>query len=438
MSRGRASSSLRPTPFEARLAARVKASAKPWAQRLLWLLIAAVGWLTRTSRAAGAELRPGNPAIRRILVIRVDLIGDAVLSLPAVRALQRTYPDAEIDFLALQSSAGILAGERGIATVLTFDPYLWRHRLGSFNPRTWIEARAFLRSLRARRYDLAVSVSGDIASVLARLSGAHRRVGYAREAYPFMLTDAVPGGRYHTRKHEVQYVLGLAQAAGAEVLPGDERLALRVLGGSARRMDDVLTAARMRLNRGGPVVTIHPGARNGQAKRWPTEHIAALAGRLVRELDALVLLTGAPSEAPLADDVVRGCAEEVVNLCGATSLPELTALLAASDLLVSGDSGPLHIACAVGTPVVALHGPTDPAISGPAARDAVVLRLGLWCSPCYDASATAECRFGNPVCMKRLSPDLVFAAARAQLRRSAARRADAREPAATVGRESTA
>src|SRR5260370_30345487 len=84
-------------PFEARLAAHVKASAKPWAQRLLWLLIAAVGWLTRTSRAAGAELRPGNPAIRRILVIRVDLIGDAVLSLPAVRALQRTYPDAEID-----------------------------------------------------------------------------------------------------------------------------------------------------------------------------------------------------------------------------------------------------------------------------------------------------------------------------------------------------
>jgi lipopolysaccharide heptosyltransferase II len=177
----------------------------------------------------------------------------------------------------------------------------------------------------------------------------------------------------------------------------------------------MVAQARNSSGRRGPVVTIHAGARNGQAKRWPTSHIAALASRLARELDALVLLTGAPGEASLAEAVELQGRGDVVNLCGKTGLPELAALLAASDLVISGDSGPMHIACAVGTPVVALHGPTDPAISGPTDPSAIVLRVPLWCSPCYDASATAECRFGNPVCMKSLAPDVVYLAARRQL-----------------------
>ncbi|MGZ6391773.1 MAG: glycosyltransferase family 9 protein, partial [Ktedonobacterales bacterium] len=140
--------------------------------------------------------------------------------------------------------------------------------------------------------------------------------------------------------------------------------------------------------------------------------------RLVNELDALVLLTGAPNEAPLAQVAMRASTSgKLVNLTGKTTIPELIALIAASDVVVSGDSGPMHIACAVGTPVVALHGPTDPGLSGPTAPDAIVLRRALWCSPCYDASATAECRFGNPVCMKGLAPGLVFAAVRRQLHR---------------------
>jgi ADP-heptose:LPS heptosyltransferase len=108
-------------------------------------------------------------------------------------------------------------------------------------------------------------------------------------------------------------------------------------------------------------------------------------------------------------------AAPLLNFCGKSSLPELKALLAQSDLVISGDSGPMHIACAVGAPVIALHGPTDPVISGPTAPDALVLRRAIWCSPCYDASATAECRFGNPVCMKDLAPAAVFAAARRRL-----------------------
>jgi ADP-heptose:LPS heptosyltransferase len=95
-------------------------------------------------------------------------------------------------------------------------------------------------------------------------------------------------------------------------------------------------------------------------------------------------------------------------------------VLDACDLLVTGDSGPMHIACAVRTPVVALHGPTDPGLSGPTDPNALILWRRLWCAPCYDASATAECRFGNPICMKSLGPDLVFLAALRQLKRCSA------------------
>jgi lipopolysaccharide heptosyltransferase II len=404
-------------PIDARLGSQAKRVAKRKAQRGLCLLLGAVGWVSR-DRVHHQALQLGDPAVRRILVVRVDLIGDVVLSLPAVRALRRAYPDAEIDMLVLHSTAPILDGERDVvARVITFDPHVWRRPSAVLKPGAWRDAVKLLRTLRSARYDLAVSISGDIGSILTRLSGARRSVGYAAEAYAHFLTDPLPGGRYRTHQHEVRYVLALAERAGCIVTPADEELLLHVTPDAHTSACELLCSARAAMGARGPVVAMHLGARNGQAKRWPPEHFAALADQLVDELDALVVLTGAPNEAPLAEAVVRRAQRPVVDLVGSTSIPELVALLAESEVLVTGDSGPMHIACAVSTPVVALHGPTDPALSGPTARDALVLRHRLWCAPCYDASATAECRFGNPVCMKDLRPALVLDAVRRQLRR---------------------
>ncbi len=421
-------------PFEARLATRAKQLTKRRAQGVLWLLIASIGFLTRTSRRDAAtlpELRAGNAQIRRILLVRLDLIGDVVLSLPAARALRRAYPDATIDMLVQPSAAPVLAAEHdAIANVLTCNPYRWLNPLALLRPSTWREAAQVIRTLRAGRYDLAISISGDMNSIFTRLSGAPRRVGYAGEAYPFLLTDPIPGARYRHHQHEVRYVLALAEAAGATIQPADAQLLLHTKPDAARRAAELLQRARATTHAHGPTLAIHVGARNGQAKRWPPAHIAALSDRLIEELDALVLLTGAPSEAPLARTALQASTSgKILNLTGKTTIPELIALIAASDVVVSGDSGPMHIACAVATPVVALHGPTDPGLSGPTAPDALVLRRALWCSPCYDASATAECRFGNPVCMKELSPGLVFAAVRRQLRRRATQQSATQEGA---------
>jgi len=405
-------------PLEGRLANRFKVPTKHGAQWMLKLVLGIVGFATRARRSF-PSLAAGDSSVRRILVVRVDLLGDVVLSLPAVRALRRAYPQACIDMLVLAGNKALLENDPDISAVYTFDPSVWRRPQTALALRSWRTAWTLIRTLRAQNYDLAISISGDIGSILTRLSGSRRRVGYRGEAYPFFLTDPLPGRRYTKRRHEVQYVLELARAAGGIVQPGDEQLLLYVDAEAARRMKETIEQSRKRLERHGPVVAIHAGARNGSAKRWPVEHVAALGDMLITRLNALVVFTGAPGEKDIVTKVEQRMRERAVNLVGSTTILELVALLAAVDVVITGDSGPMHIATALRTPVVALHGPTDPGISGPVAPGAIVLRQRLWCSPCYDASATAECRFADPICMKSLLPHVVFRAVERQLAQGA-------------------
>lgn len=401
--------------FDARLAAVWKARAKLAVQKVIFTALSVIGPLSDLHIRPRKPLRPGDPAVRRILIVRADLIGDLVLSLPAVEALHKAYPHAELDVLALPSSAGVLAGERTITRVLTYDQNVWRRPASLVNPRNWAKVRSLITMLRSARYDLCVSISGDWSSVLARVSGARRRVGYAGEAYPGFMTDPVPGGRYAVRKHEIEYVRAIARAAGGIV--ADDSVPVLHVDPDADAQIGCKLASTGFTDPRKPLVALHPGAHNGMAKRWPAAYWAALADRLHRELGAQVMLIGSSGEMALASTIMRKTHRSVCDLSGQTTLPELVALLARCDLLVSGDSGPLHIASAVGTLVVGLYGPTDPIISGPLGRDAIVVRQDIWCSPCYNASATADCRFNNPVCMKALVPDMVFAAARKQLAR---------------------
>ena len=137
---------------------------------------------------------------------------------------------------------------------------------------------------------------------------------------------------------------------------------------------------------------------------------------LMREQDAQVVLTGASGDLPLIESVTRRMQEHAINLAGKTSLPQLVALLQRADLVISGDSGPMHIAAAVGTPLIAIHGPTDPPLSGPVSPTATILRSAIWCSPCYNARDTADCRFFTTQCMKNILPAQVFEVVQDKLR----------------------
>lgn len=392
---------------------------KPTLQRFIYAGLGAVGLMSRLGRLGRAmpPLTPATFAPKRILVIRTDLMGDVILSLPAVHALRRAYPAAQIDMLVLPPNVGVLKHDPAIARIITYDPNIWRRPNAFLTPASYRAFLGLIRDLRAARYDLCLSLAGDWASVFAFLSGARRRVGYRGEAYPFFMTDPVPGRRYRIRQHEVDYICGLARAAGA-VIEGEQRVPRLTVSDQARAEVQALLEANG-VRKGDLLIAAHAGAANGVAKRWPIPYWAALADRLMTELGAKVILTGAASDAEITGAVAARVRQTPLDFAGKTTIPQLAALLERCDLVISGDSGPLHMAGAVGTPVLAIHGPTDPALSGPVGEDATVLRLGIWCSPCYDASYWAVCRFFNPVCMKAVTPDQVLAAARARLGQSA-------------------
>jgi lipopolysaccharide heptosyltransferase II len=392
---------------------------KPALQRVIYLSLGMVGLLSRLGRLGHVEplLTAATFAPNRILVIRTDLMGDVVLSLPAVHALHRAYPAAQIDMLVLPANVGVIKHDSAIAHIVTYDPNIWRRPNAFLTPTSYRAFLGLIRGLRAARYDLCLSLAGDWASVFAFLSGARRRVGYRGEAYPFFMTDPLPGRRYHIQQHEVDYIAGLARAAGG-MIEGDQREPVLAISDQARTEVKALLQAND-VGEGDLLIAAHVGATNGLAKRWPISHWAALADLLMSELGAKVVLTGAASDADITGAVVARMRQTPLDFTGKTTIPQLAALLARCDLVISGDSGPLHLAGAVGRPVIALHGPTDPGLSGPVSKEATVLRLGIWCSPCYDASYWAVCRFFNPVCMKAITPDQVFAAARARLGQAA-------------------
>ncbi|MBV8695499.1 MAG: lipopolysaccharide heptosyltransferase II [Ktedonobacteraceae bacterium] len=377
----------------------------------IYCLMSVVGfflWLSKQGKKQPA-LTPATFSPQRILVIRLDLIGDLVMSLTLVRLLKRTYPHAEIDLLALPSSTPIAAADPDLAHIITYNPNIWRRPKALVQAKHWREAVALQRRLHIRRYDLAVSVFGAWASVLAVLSGAPRRLGFGRESYPGFMTDNVAGQHWAAgdHKHEVDYCLALAQAAGATIRVEDRIPHLTVAPQARQEIEQLLRQEEIQPD--ALLIACHVSSNNGQSKRWPIPYWATLMDRLIREQHATVVLTGAVDDIPLIERITQHMHERPINLAGKTSLPQLAALLQRASLLITGDSGPMHIAAAVGTPLIAIHGPTDPALSGPVSPHATVLRSDIWCSPCYQAKGPADCRFYTTQCMKDITPAQVFA-----------------------------
>ena len=385
----------------------------------IYLGMSIVGGFLLVGRS-GKKYPPLTPATfhpKRILVIRLDLIGDLVLSLTVVRALKRTYPEAEIDLLALPASAKVAKYDPNLSEIIPYDPNIWRRPKALLQPEKWRETISVLRRLRAQHYDLAISVYARWAALLAMLSGARRRVGYGPEGFPGFMTDSVPGGvpgRWRhwaplDNKHEVDYCLELARVAGATLTPGDRIPRLYVDKRTHLEVEELLRQEGVQSTLPGkPLIICHINSNNGQSKRWPIPYWARLIDRLVRQEGAHVVLTGATIDLPQIEAVTKRMRERAINLAGRTSLTQLAALLQRADLLISGDSGPLHMGVACGTPIIGIYGPTNPLLGGPVSSDATVLRSGIWCSPCYDAKQPADCPFYTTQCMKNITPTQVF------------------------------
>lgn len=381
-----------------------RALARHGLRRLAYILLPLVGLASRWSRPD-----PKLDRVDRILVARLDLLGDVLFTRPLVTALRYQYPRAHITMLTLPYAAPLARLYDEVDEVVSVDTNRIRTVRGVLNPATWLQYRNTLRFLRSRRFDLGISVCGSTASLCVFLARARQTIGYEQEAYPGLLTNTLPGGRYQERMHEVDYVRRLT---GAGFTPDDEEHLSVTVPASAR---DAITLLLLEagIRESDTVVLVHAGAVNGSAKRWPPGSWARFIDQLEVRTRARVVLAGAESDLPIADEVRRRCSVPVASLVGRTSIEELIALIKRADLVATGDSGPLHLAVALKRPLLAVYGPTDPQIHGPYHPEAPVRlhRKELPCSPCYSMAATAECPLGDPICMRLVTVDQMVASA---------------------------
>jgi lipopolysaccharide heptosyltransferase I len=293
-----------------------------------------------------------------VLVVRLGSMGDILHALPAVASLRGAFPDAQIDWVVEERWRELLEGNPDLTRVIAVDTQRWRRELGQ--SQTWSEVSGAVGGLRRQHYDLAVDFQGLLKSaLLGRLSGARRRIGFdkgvAKESGAALFYTE--GVRPPENAHVVKMNLALARAAGAaaDVI----RFPLPARPEDDAYVEEQLHAHQVR----GDFVILSPGGGWG-SKCWPLERYAQLHNALARERGWRSFLNAGPGEERLVNDFTAQ-ARVTRPVHFPLTLGQLVALVRRARVLVAGDTGPLHVAAAAGTPVVALFGPTDPARNGP-------------------------------------------------------------------------
>ena len=374
----------------------------------------ALGAATWPARRLSRRRPPGTP--RRVLLLRLERIGDLLMTLGAIRAVRAQAPDAEIDLVVGSWNASLASLIAEVNRVETLD-VSWLARGAAASGPAALVTRA--TSWRGRQYDLAINFEGDIRSHgLLALSGATRRVGHAHAGGGPLLTEVVAhdGGR-----HVAQNAMALVERA-FDLTPGTLPDPLSATAAPFCRLqvpEDARRAARAMLAQlsgavDGPWLAVHaPGGR--LVKQWPSERFAESAAILARDLGATVVLTGAPGDESTVNDVELRVAATGVPTARAvaTDLVLLAAVLQHSTLLLTGDTGPMHLAAAVGTPVVAVFGPSMPWRYAPLVEAHRIVRVDLPCSPCNRIRVPpVRCQGHAPDCLTAIAVADVVSAGR--------------------------
>jgi lipopolysaccharide heptosyltransferase II len=335
------------------------------------------------------RLQPG-----RVCVIKPSALGDVVNAFPALAALRALWPRAEFSWVINAALRSLVDGHPHIDCAIPYD-----------RAASGITGLArFLRTLRRKRFDLTIDLQGLLRSgVMTAATGAPVRVGLAdaREGARWFYTHWVEPPGSLDEAHAVDRLLAVASAFGADVSrPGiavavgddDRAWAQGVLSGVAR-----------------PRLVVNLGAR-WETKRWPPGHFAEVARRAVDTHRAGLIAVGAPEDRPFVDDFLRRLDPvPVLDLCGRTTLPQLAALAERSDVVVSNDTGPLHLAAAAGARVVGVYTCTSPKLNGPYGPLALAAESRVWCASSYRVTCP------RLECMAELSPDKVWPLVLAQL-----------------------
>jgi len=333
-----------------------------------------------------------NRKTEKILVVSTSWLGDAIITLPTLQGLRTLFPEAHIAILAKDTIADIFK------TVDTVDEIIpFQKGKGLRKVRRILKTAALLGK---KKFDRAIIFPRSLGSALTCfLARIPKRIGFAANGRSLLLTEAIERDSEILSKHQVHYYKKLLKTMGTPVCP--ELPSIQVPEKNRSWARDFLGGNR---DASRPfLVGINPGATYGEAKQWLPERYGALAKRLFQNSGCDIIIFGDQQSGPLAEKINRGLENRGIDVTGKTDILQLAALLRACDLLVTNDTGPMHVACALETPVVAIYGSTNPKTTSPLGPDAVMVKKDLPCSPCMQRI----CPEGHHLCMKNVSVDEV-------------------------------
>lgn len=329
---------------------------------------------------------------RKTLIRGVNWVGDAVMTMPAIRAIRRADPEDNISLLVKPWVADLFKHDPSVNEIIPYED-IHKGLAGKFR---------LASRLKPHKFDRAILLQNAIdAALTVFLARIPERIGYARDGRGMLLTRSIPHRNEDRTMHHIDYYLKLLQSVG--IPPAGTETWLFLLREERIRAREELSGLKR------PLIGINPGASFGSAKQWLPERFAEIAHRTVNELDGSAVVFGGPGEIEIAADITGRLTPHtqtgrVISMAGKTSLRQLAALMSECDAIVSNDSGPMHIADALGVPLAAIFGSTSWELTGPRKSSSHVITASVECSPCFKRT----CPDKGLTCMDQISANEVF------------------------------
>jgi heptosyltransferase-2 len=329
----------------------------------------------------------------------VNWIGDAVLTIPAIKSIRIAYPDAHISLLVKPWTAEIFKASPDINEIILYEEH-FSTLTGKFR---------LAKLLNQKKFQLAILLQNAFdAALITWLAGIPERIGYKRDGRGFLLTKAIPVTENILHRHQVHYYLNIVHSL--KIKTHEIRPYIDLTDNENQWARNLITSLFPAEHF--PVIGINPGATYGSAKRWPPEKFAELITLIISGLKGKVIVFGSKAEVEIADEIISEIAEtpsvnresHIVNMSGKTGLRELAALIGECDVFITNDSGPMHMASALFVPTVAVFGSTNRHATGPYGEGHRAISKDLTCAPCMER----ECPEGHVKCMTGITAGEVF------------------------------
>ena len=333
---------------------------------------------------------------KRILIVRTDRLGDVLLSTPVVKALRQEFPQSYISMLVSPYTKEVLEGNPNLDEIITFDK-------DAKNKGFWSTLK-FIQVLRKKKFDLVIVLHPTTRMhLLTFFAGIPKRLGYDRN-FGFLLTDKIKHTKQYGQKHESEYALDLVRYLGIE--PQDKTLFMPIKKDSEKWVEDLFNQTGIKDN--DKLLVIHPAA-SCPSRIWPGERYAQVADKLVGQYGFKVIIVSSPGDIQKAEVVIKNMRSKALNLAGKTSISQLASLLKRSQLFISTDSGPMHVAAAMGVPVITIFGRSQAGLSpqrwGPVGTKSRVLYKTVGCTVCLAHNCQKDF-----ACLKSTTVEDVFLA----------------------------